>query len=249
MKKPGKQLTGSIICQFSNATTVILQLQSYSMFGIGKLQLNSFRLLAKKVLSFSSFAGGSKIGNIYANWLVKYPVRTKAITSGLISASADIICQCYFSEKDKQFDFHRFFKFSFLGFAVIGPVLHYWYGFLAVIRFPHAIASRNTLRTICRLVLDQCVFTPIFLANFMSSIIVLDQLTKPTGEISTLELIKQKLSTDYFSTLQMNYFLWIPAMFLNFAFIPPMYQTLFSNCVGLIWNTYLSYSSFKQIAK
>ena len=211
--------------------------------------MKSFHNFGKRLRLFSSSVQFSKIGDMYSNLLIKYPVRTKAVTSGLISASADIICQKYFSENNKEFDYKRFGKFTFLGFAFIGPVLHYWYGFLEVLPFPSVIASSNVLKTVSRLVLDQCIFTPIFLANIMSSVIAMDQVTNSNpinNNTSLVALIKTKLSNDYLNTLQMNYFLWVPAMFMNFAFIPPMYQTLFSNCVGLVWNTYLSFSSFKQ---
>jgi len=170
-----------------------------------------------------------------------------------------------------ELDLQRLSKFSFLGFALVGPTLHYWYGFLGNMSFPF---KSQVAKTSMRLLLDQGFFTPIFVAVFMSSVIVLEQLDKsimptpgvekdtietktntssgPTAVIpsienssSTFSLIKDRLSADYVSTLKMNYTLWIPAMFANFYFIPLLYQTLFSNSVGLVWNIYLSWSSYK----
>lgn len=213
-----------------------------------------------------------RLWSYYSVSLVKRPLLTKSITSGIISISADLICQKFFpvaavtastsssvvsdspSEEIKvksSIDFQRLCKFSFIGFALVGPTLHYWYGFLGTLKFPF---KSQMAKTSLRLVLDQGVFTPIFVAVFMSSVIVLEQLGKiaapstsspDIAPVSTLSLIKQRLSSDYLSTLQMNYALWVPAMFANFYFVPLIYQTLFSNSVGLVWNVYLSWASYK----
>jgi hypothetical protein len=256
------------------------------------------RLLKHLPKRFNSSSGGDAIAgegafvrlwNYYSICLHKRPLLTKSVTSGVISISADLICQSFFtssssedardvvesdeSEKSK-FDLLRLGKFSFLGFALVGPTLHYWYGFLGRMTFPF---SSQVAKTSLRLVLDQGVFTPIFVAVFMSSVIVLEQLgsvvtrssaplrsdsavssTSVSGSVavevpeeaslSTLALIKQRLSADYLATLKMNYTLWVPAMFANFYFIPLLYQTLFSNSVGLVWNIYLSWASYKSPA-
>jgi hypothetical protein len=44
-----------------------------------------------------------------------------------------------------------------------------------------------------------------------------------------------------------NWVVWVPANFVNFRFVPLRYRVLFSNAVAVIWNTYLSYASHKQI--
>ena len=41
--------------------------------------------------------------------------------------------------------------------------------------------------------------------------------------------------------------LWIPAQIVNFRVIPPNYTLLFSNCIGFIWNIYLSYKSNSKV--
>ncbi len=51
---------------------------------------------------------------------------------------------------------------------------------------------------------------------------------------------------DYADTLVANWQLWIPAMFLNFRYVPAKYQVLYSNFVGFWWNIFLSFQSFKK---
>jgi hypothetical protein len=40
-----------------------------------------------------------------------------------------------------------------------------------------------------------------------------------------------------------NWTLWFPAMAVMFSVVPLKFQVLYSNCVGLIWSVYLSYAS------
>jgi protein Mpv17 len=42
-----------------------------------------------------------------------------------------------------------------------------------------------------------------------------------------------------------NYAVWVPAMFINFKFVPPTLQVLFSNFIGFGWNIYLSKISYQ----
>ncbi len=80
--------------------------------------------------------------------------------------------------------------------------------------------------------LDQGIFAPIFISTFMASNLLL------TGK--TFEEIKEKLQSDVVSTVLANNGIWIPAQLINLGLIPPQYQVLFANFVGLFWNTYLS---------
>ena len=87
--------------------------------------------------------------------------------------------------------------------------------------------------------MDQLVFAPCFVPSFFAAVMLLDG--KP-------HLIKQKLSAEWFPTMLTNYTVWVPAMFVNFLFVPPSHQVLFSNGVGFGWNIYISYVSYKPPA-
>lgn len=161
---------------------------------------------------------------------------TKCITSGVLSCGADVVCQVQFfdealNEKDTELDLWRVLKFTAIGSFFVGPVLHFWYGFLA-----RQFVGSSLLSTIQRVALDQLVFAPLFIPSFFSIILILDG--KP-------EMIVNKIKSDWASTMITNYSVWVPAMFLNFKFVPPTLQVLFSNGVGFGWNIYLSYMSYK----
>jgi len=180
----------------------------------------------------------------YTEMLEKKPILTKSITAGVLSFVADVICQKGFgsapiegtkdvTKDEKALDFPRIGKFTFLGVALVGPILHFWYGALA-----RRIPGVDILSILKRLALDQLLFAPAFIAIFFTSALTLEG--KNFNEIMT------KLKKEWVPTVQANWSIWTPAQFINFRFIDPKYQVLFSNCVGVIWNIYLSYATYNK---
>ena len=124
----------------------------------------------------------------------------------------DIACQTMIT-KEKKINYLRALKFSLLGCFYIGPALHYWYGFLG-----HRFPSTAITEVLQRVATDQFLFTPFMLSSFLSAILTLD------GKSDEIE---SKLKSDFVPTLMINYTVWIPAMFLNFKFVPNAYQVIF----------------------
>lgn len=66
-------------------------------------------------------------------------------------------------------DWGRCARFTLIGTVLVGPALHTWYGFL-IRKFPDTALGT----VVKRVTLDQLAFAPVFLATFLSSIMVLD---------------------------------------------------------------------------
>lgn len=189
----------------------------------------------------------------YVEKLESHPITTKCVTSGIISGSGDIIGQ-YIVHKHQQeeeqestlltkgdshredggdsftLDWKRTGRFAFLGFALIAPAVHNWYGLLL-----SSIPGQTTKSVLKRLFCDQILFAPLFLSTFMTSLMAL--------EGKDLSNAPRVLERDLPSIIVSNWTLWIPAMFVNFKFVPLQWQVLCSNCVGLVWNIYLSWKT------
>jgi hypothetical protein len=88
-----------------------------------------------------------------------------------------------------------------------------------------------------RLACDQLGFAPCFIPAFFSVLLTLD---------GRFQEIPETLKKEWLPTVMTNYTVWVPAMLINFRFIPATHQVLFSNVVGFFWNIYLSFQSFKQ---
>ncbi|XP_058107550.1 protein sym-1 [Magnolia sinica] len=164
--------------------------------------------------------------------LEKYPVLTKALTSALLTFIGDSICQLLI-DRVPTLDLKRTFLFTFLGFVLVGPTLHFWYFYLSnVVTMPGGPGA------FLRLLLDQFLFSPIFIGVFLSCLLTLE------GRPSQ---IMPKLRQEWFSSVVANWQLWIPFQFLNFRFVPQQFQVLAANIVALAWNVILSFKAHKEV--
>lgn len=212
------------------------------------------RTFQRKFTSSSTSGRSIKPSDLWTQYnvyLEKHPLLTKCITSGLLSITADIICQTCFSSfssddttsrsssegvigkngvavesKSRAIDWWRVGKFTLLGTFFTGPTLHYWYGLLA-----RKIPGPGVTQALQRLALDQILFAPTYICGFYSLALLLD---------GTPELIMKKLKSDLKPTIIANFSVWVPCQFINFKFVPPHLQVLWSNMVGFFWNIYLS---------
>lgn len=164
--------------------------------------------------------------------LDKNPIATKAVTSAVLTLAGDLICQLAIDRAPKL-DLRRTFVFTFLGLALVGPTLHVWYLYLSKL-----VAISGASGAIARLILDQFIFSPIFIGVFMSLLVTLEG--KPS-------LVVPKLKQEWLSSVLANWQLWIPFQFLNFYFVPQKFQVLAANFVALAWNVILSFKAHKEV--
>jgi Mpv17 / PMP22 family len=194
----------------------------------------------KRIIHFSTQRQpdrASSFATTYAGLLKTYPISTKALTSGVIAGFGDAVCQILIERnKQHQYDIWRSARFGFLGMALVGPVCHYWYGFLARI-----IPSQQAMGVAKRVMLDQFLFAPLFLNCFCTSLWVLEGRQFESVTVY-LEQIKETLP----AVIATNWILWIPSMALNFRYVPVPYQVLASNMIATVWNVYLSFKTTKK---
>ncbi|KAG5242496.1 protein sym [Salix suchowensis] len=168
----------------------------------------------------------------YLNLLAKYPVLTKAVTSAILTLMGDLICQ-FVIDQAPSLDLKRTFVFTFLGLVLVGPTLHFWYLYLSkLVTLPGASGA------FLRLLVDQFVFSPIFIGVFLSTLVTLEG--RPSEVIP-------KLQQEWFSAVLANWQLWVPFQFLNFRFVPQQFQVLAANVIALVWNVILSFKAHKEV--
>ncbi|RYR04104.1 hypothetical protein Ahy_B06g083682 isoform A [Arachis hypogaea] len=206
-----------------------------------------------------SHAGGGD-NSSFLSWylavLGKNPVAVKAITSAILTLIGDLICQvnsyrnfilchggmiqvhCYLMlviDQVRYLDLKRTFIFTLLGFVLVGPTLHFWYLYLSkLVTLPGALGA------LLRLVIDQFLFSPIFIAVFLATLVTLEG-----GPSQAIPKLKQ----EWFSSVVANWQLWIPFQFLNFRFVPQQFQVLAANVIALVWNVILSFKAHKVVQK
>ncbi|XP_076882235.1 protein sym-1-like [Bidens hawaiensis] len=179
--------------------------------------------------------GGNKWSFLawYLSLLEAHPVWTKAITSALLTFVGDLICQILIDQVS-SLDIKRVSLFTFLGMALVGPSLHFWYLYLSKL-----VTTTGASGAFIRLIIDQFIFAPAFIAVFLSTLITLE------GRPSQ---VLPKLQQEWVSSVIANWQLWIPFQFLNFLFVPQQFQVLAANFIALVWNVILSYKAHKAVA-
>ena len=179
----------------------------------------------------------------YSTKLDTHPIVTKCLTSGLVSALGDLICQSLTlpakdnsssssapsSSAEPKWDMQRTGRFAALGALWVGPILHFWYG---------ALFQALSKRVVARVAVDQFGFAPLFVTSFLSLLW--------TWEGESPSTLGPRLQENVPSIVVANWALWIPAQTINFHFVPVKYHVLFSNFVALAWNAYLSYTSHES---
>lgn len=179
-------------------------------------------------------AGGGGISFIswYLVLLDNHPVATKAISSALLTFLGDLFCQLVV-EKHKTVDLKRIAIFTLLGLVLVGPTLHFWY-----LNLNKIVPGPGPIKAGLRLVLDQFIFSPIFIGVFFSALLTLE------GRLSD---IVPKLRQDWLTAVVANWKIWIPFQFLNFLLVPQQLQVLAANVIALAWNTYLSFATHTTV--
>uniref|UniRef100_A0A1D1Z6L4 Protein Mpv17 n=1 Tax=Anthurium amnicola TaxID=1678845 RepID=A0A1D1Z6L4_9ARAE len=203
---------------------------------LGRLGSEVTRLHAAGASAGGGGGGGGGLPFLFLSWylntLNKYPVMMKSVTSAFLTLVGDLICQLLIDQVP-ELDLKRTFVFTFLGLVLVGPTLHFWYLYLSKL-----VTLQGASGALLRLLLDQFIFSPIFIGIFLSSLVTLE------GRLSQLV---PKLQQEWFSSVVANWKLWIPFQFLNFWFVPQQFQVLAANFVALVWNVILSFKAHKEI--
>lgn len=204
-------------------------------------------IMAEDSPLLNPYAGGTKrkrsCGNSFYEFWIWYsfqienrPLVTKVITAGCLVGTANFASQIlsHFYHKGipvPPMNWYQTFEFCLMGLLLHAPVTHYYYLLLDGV-FPPT-PSPWTIVTIIKLLIDQLIFAPIFLAAVFIFLDVMDG--------KSIKVIRHHFASDWFSTLVDNWKLWVPASFFNLSFCPPCYRVLFSNIIFFVWSIVLSF--------
>ncbi|XP_055054673.1 peroxisomal membrane protein 2 [Misgurnus anguillicaudatus] len=170
----------------------------------------------------------------YLILLKQYPIITKSVTSGILSASGNLLSQALeYSRKSKENSPKKKINvlgpvhFGIYGLIITGPVSHYFYNLLEVL-----LPTTVSYCLAKRLLLERLIFAPAFLLLFYA---VMNAL-----EGKTLADLQNKLKASYWSSMKMNWKVWTPFQFININYVPVQFRVLFANLVALFWYAYLA---------
>eukprot|EP00835_Amoeboradix_gromovi_P001281 NODE_55_length_26219_cov_0.194908.p15 type:complete len:171 gc:universal NODE_55_length_26219_cov_0.194908:5030-5542(+) len=169
--------------------------------------------------------------NMYKIAMSRNPFLTQCGITGVLLGSGDVLAQQL--EKDKPYSGIRTLKMTAFGLIAVGPVIVTWMNLLDKVRLA------NTYTTLAaRLALDQFAFTPFSLTGFFTGMSLM--------EGHTLEKTKLKLKEKFTDTLKTSWMVWIPVQSLNLSLVPVQHRPAIIQIVALGWNTFLSYTNYKD---
>ncbi|KAG6541468.1 hypothetical protein Mapa_017141 [Marchantia paleacea] len=159
----------------------------------------------------------------YLYALQKYPLRTKAITAGVLAGSSDMMAQKLGGAKSLQFK--RSFFMALYGLLYAGPFGHFFHKLM-----DNIFAGRRDGKTLLKKVLtEQLTSGPWNNFLFMCYIgLVLER--RPWSAV------KARLSTDYPSVQLNAWRFWPIVSLLNYRYVPPQLRVLFQNLAAVCCN-------------
>lgn len=91
------------------------------------------------------------------------------------------------------------------------------------------------MRTLQKVLVDQLVFAPVFMAQLVAIISYMQH--------QSLERIEEKLRREFLDILVANYYVWPWVQLVNFRFVPLNYQVPLTQIVAVMWNMYISWKT------
>ncbi|XP_027890369.1 peroxisomal membrane protein 2 [Xiphophorus couchianus] len=170
----------------------------------------------------------------YLILLKKYPILTKSVTSGILSALGNLLSQ-YLEGRKKaksggpvdEIDVAGATRYAIFGLIITGPVSHIFYQLMEV-----WMPTTDPLCIVKRLLLDRLIFAPGFLLLFYLVMNIL--------EAKGWDDFQKKMRKSYWTALKMNWKVWTPFTFININFVPVQFRVLFANMIALFWYAYLA---------
>ncbi|KAF1389129.1 hypothetical protein PFLUV_G00070260 [Perca fluviatilis] len=170
----------------------------------------------------------------YLVLLKKYPILTKSVTSGILTALGNLLSQFLEARKKakngaqvNEIDTAAAARYAIYGLFITGPLSHYFYQLMEV-----WMPSTDPLCLVKRLLLDRLVFAPGFLLIFYFVMNIL--------EAKGWTDFEKKMRGSYWTALKMNWKVWTPFQFININFVPVQFRVLFANMIALFWYAYLA---------
>jgi len=172
----------------------------------------------------------------YGEQCIIRPYITQSITGGVLWCAGDLISQTF--EQKQTFDWVRVARMTGYGIVIAGPLYAWWYKVLDQKTLFLAQRSRVAY-LLAKLGGDQVLFEPINLTIFFSITSAVQHWNKP----NKLEIIQNKIQTEFVSTYVADCIVWPPAQLLNFQYVPVKYHPLVVNSICVGWNAFLAFVS------
>jgi len=168
--------------------------------------------------------------------LQRYPLRTKAITAGVLAGSADIVAQKLAGAKKLQFK--RASLLMLWGLCYSGPFGHFFHKFMDKL-FP---AARDSKTIVSKVIVEQLTASPWNNFLFMTYLAMVVE-GRPWNSV------KSHLKANY-PSVQLNAWRFWPLVgLINYKYLPIQLRVLFHNLAAVCWGVFLILRSRASVPK
>lgn len=167
----------------------------------------------------------------------KYLLYTNITVSMSMSSLGDFIEQQYeiYTGEEKKYDIRRTMHMGLSG-ASVGVLCHYWYKILDTF-----IIGKSIDMVIKKLMLDQCIFSPIMIITFFGTVALFED--------NPYENFKEEVGDKFITLYRAEWMVWPPAQIINFYFLPTRFRVLYDNIISLGYDIYTSQVKHLKIEK
>lgn len=176
----------------------------------------------------------------YLAVLGSMPLRTKVITSTILSALSDIIAQSveFSLGEGGAYDWRRVTALALVGCLLTGPGFHMFYEYLEVcLPLVGGIVGGRNL--VLQVLVDQLAAMPVWLVGFFAVVQAVE-----IGKID-IEEIWLVMRRDFFPSLKLTWAVFPVCQLLSFGLLPCSMRVLVLNFVDIGYTAGLSYIKHK----
>ncbi|RWR81177.1 peroxisomal membrane protein PMP22 [Cinnamomum micranthum f. kanehirae] len=172
----------------------------------------------------------------YMLQLRRHPLRTKALTAGVLAGTSDAIAQKLSGIKKLQL--RRLLLIMFYGFAYGGPFGHFFHKLMDCI-----FKGKKDKSTVAKKVLlEQLTSSPwnnLFFMMYFGLVVE----GRPWG------LVKSKVSTTYPSVQLTAWKFWPIVGWVNYQYMPLQFRVIFHSFVASCWGIFLNLKARSAVVK
>ncbi|XP_047072150.1 peroxisomal membrane protein PMP22-like [Lolium rigidum] len=169
----------------------------------------------------------AKAGQAYMKQLGAHPLRTKAITSGVLAGCSDVVAQKISGAKKLQF--RRVLLIMLYGLAYAGPLGHFLHKLMDKIF--HGQKGKET--TAKKVIVEQLTVSPWNNLMFMMYYGLVVE-GRPFGQV------KSKVKKDFANIQMTAWKFWPIISWINYEYMPLQLRVLFASSAASCWGVFLN---------